>query len=43
MRGKERKGANARCGFYRSVRLIEVAIKRESTVLSRNLIVVIYA
>ena len=29
-RGKERQGENSRCPFYRSVRLIEVPVKRES-------------
>ena len=27
-------GTNARCPFYRGVRLTEVSVKRESTVLS---------
>ena len=35
-RSKERQGPNSKCPFYRGVHLIEVSVKRESTVLHFN-------
>ena len=33
-RSKERQGPTPRCPFYRGMRLIEVSVKRESTVVT---------
>ena len=35
-RSKERQGPTLKCPFYRGVRLIEVSVKREWTVLTHS-------
>ena len=36
--GVKKAGTNSKCPFYRGVRLIEVSVKRESTVYKKELL-----